>query len=137
MHRINCLNADMNSVYHQAALRFGMTDSAELILYSVHENDGRCPISRICSETGISKQTLNSALRKLENEGVIYLEPNGGKTKTICLTEQGTEYVKNTIGRLFNAECNIFGSWTEDEINEFLRLSEKYNSDLKKQVAKL
>ena len=137
MHRINCLNADVDSLYHQAALRLGMSDSVLLVLYSVNEKGGKCPIGRICGETGISKQTLNSALRKLEGEGIIYLEPNGGKTKTICLTERGAEYVKLTIGRLFSAECSTFAEWTEDEINEYLRLLEKYNNDFKKRIEKL
>ncbi len=134
MYRVNCLASDLDALYHQAALKLGLSDSVLFVLYLVYEKEGRCPLSAIRKETSISKQTLNSALRKLEREQIVYLEQSGGRTKTVCLTEKGTDYARSTIARLFQAECSVFRSWTAEEIRQYLLLMEKYNSDFRKQI---
>jgi DNA-binding MarR family transcriptional regulator len=137
MYRVNCLASDLDSLYHQAAVKLGLSDSVMFVLYLVYEKDGKCPLNDIRKETSISKQTLNSAVRKLESEEIIYLEQNGGRAKTVCLTEKGKEYVSHTIARLFNAECSAFNGWTEEEISQYLNLMEKYNDDFRKQIEEM
>ncbi len=107
MYRINCLAREPDSV-HQAALKMGMSDSVMFMMYIVYQGKGRCLLHDIRKNTGISKQTLNSALRKPEKDGIVYLEQSGGKTKTVRFTVKGRDYAANTAGRLFNAECNMF-----------------------------
>ena len=46
------------------------------------------------------------------------------------------EYVNHTIARLFNAECNVFSGWTEEEIHLYLSLMEKYNNEITEQLFK-
>ena len=137
MYRVNCLASDLDALYHQAALKLGLSDSVMFVLYLIYEKQGRCPLSSICRETSISKQTLNSALRKLEKEGILYLERSGGRTKNACLTEKGQDYVNRTIARLFSAECSAFQGWTEEEIHQHLRLMEKYNACFREQIEKM
>lgn len=137
MYRVNCLASDLDSLYHQAALKLGISDSVMFVLYLVYERNGKRALSSIRKETSISKQTLNSALRKLEGEGIIYLEQSGGRGKTVCLTEKGTEFAGQTIARLFNAERSAFNGWTEDEIERYLSLLEKYNNDFREQIEKM
>lgn len=137
MYRVNCLASDLDSLYHQAALKLGLSDSVMFVLYLVCESGGECPLSEICKKTGISKQTLNSAVRKLESENYIYLRQTGGRAKNVCLTEDGKEYTKQTVARLFSAECDVFKSWTEDEIHQYLSLMEKYNDGFRKQIEKM
>ena len=55
MYRINCLASDLDSLYHQAALRLGLSDSEMFVLYLLHENGGECALSRMHRETSISK----------------------------------------------------------------------------------
>ena len=38
-------------------------------------------LSDICRNTGLHKQTVNSAIRKLESESIIYLEVVDGKAR--------------------------------------------------------
>ena len=47
-----------------------------------------CLLQDICFYTGISKQTVNSALRKLEVEEILYLEPYNAKSKKVFLTSK-------------------------------------------------
>ena len=79
LHRINYLGAEMEALYHQASLRFGISDSALRALYTVYDNGGTCLLSDIYKQSGISKQTVNSAIRKLENEGILYLDQESGR----------------------------------------------------------
>lgn len=136
MYRINCLAREPDSV-HQAALKMGMSDSVMFVMYIVYQGKGRCLLHDIRKNTGISKQTLNSALRKLEKDGIIFLEQSGGKTKTVCFTVKGRDYAANTVGRLFDAESSVFMHWTQEEIDSYMHLTAKYNSDLKRQTEAL
>lgn len=137
IYRLNCLASDMNGIYHQAALKLGLTDSVMFVLYLLYENHGSILLHDVQLQTGISKQTLNSAVRKLEKEGIIYLTPENAKAKKIHLTSQGEICVKNTVARLFDAECNLFDDWDETETELYITLMEKYNNSLKKQIEKL
>jgi len=137
IHRINCLSSDLNALYHQAALKLGISDSAMFVLYMLHYKGDGCPIYDICQESGISKQTINSTLRKLEADGILYLENDKGRTKRVCLTDKGKEYVAQTGARLFEAECRSFDDWTEDEIDMYLKFMEKYNRSFGAQIGKM
>ena len=39
MYRLNCLASDLDSLYHQAALKLGFSDSVMFVLYLVYERD--------------------------------------------------------------------------------------------------
>lgn len=126
LHRINYLSAEINSLYHQAAVKLGISDSVMHIMYMLYDNDGSFMLSDICRVSGISKQTVNSAVRKLERDEIVYLEKQGGKMKKVCLTQKGREYAEQTVRRVFSAEAAAYSDWSEAEINEHLRLMEKY-----------
>ena len=134
MHQVNCLASDLDSLYHQAALKLGLPDSVMMVLYLLYERDGSYPLNEIRKETNISKQTLNSAIRKLESEDIVYLKQTNGREKTVCLTEKGTDYTSCTIARLYTAECNAFQDWAETEIRQYLYLMDKYNREFRKQI---
>lgn len=137
MHRINYLNAELNALYHQASLKLGLTDSASIVLYTIYDNGEDCLLSDIYKQSGVSKQTVNSAIRNLEKKHIIYLEQHSGRAKKVILTDTGKEYVQKTIARLFDAETAAFASWTEEEINAHIGFMEKYIHSFQEQVEKL
>lgn len=135
--RINCLTEDIDSLYHRAALKLGVSDSVLFVLYMIYTNGGQCLLYDIYKSFGISKQTINSAIRKLESEDIVYLEKLNGKAKIVCLTDRGKAYIKQNAAKLFAAECNTFSDWSEEEINLYISLIEKHNTSLRKQIKKL
>lgn len=137
MKRFNYLTSEIDSVYHEAAYRLGVCDSVMQILYAVCNKEGECPINFIVSMTGIKKQTVNSALRKLESENFVYLKPIGGKNKAVCFTEKGSEFAEKTVEHIIDIENDIFDSWTPREREEYLRLTQKYLTSLKERVERL
>lgn len=137
LHRINYLGAEMEALYHQASLKLGISDSAMRSLYTVYDNGGTCLLSDIYKQSGISKQTVNSAIRRLESDEILYLQPETGRGKRVCLTEKGKSYVEKTVARLYAAECEIFATWSEEEINGYIRCMEKYNELFRRQLEQM
>ena len=96
MKRFNYLANEIDNAYHEAALKLHLSDSSMLILYAICSGGKNYyPLCDIYNLSGVSKQTLNSALRKLESEGIVYLKLFGGKKKLIYLTEKGKDIVSN------------------------------------------
>lgn len=137
IHKINYLATELDALYHRAALKLGMSDSVMCILYTIYDNGDSCLLSEIYKQSGISKQTINSAIRKLEDDSIIYLEQYKGKSKIVLLTEKGKQYVANTVAHLFEAEINVLKTWTAEEIDTYISLTERFISSFKEQTEKL
>lgn len=134
IHRINYLTSEMEALYHQASLKLGITDSVSIVLYTIYDTGEHCLLSDIYKKSGISKQTVNSAIRGLEADGILYLEQYTGRAKKIVLTEKGKEYVNKTVAMLYEAEVQAFESWSTEEINTYIHLMEKYADCFRKQI---
>lgn len=126
MKRFNHLTTEIDNAYHEAALKFGLSDSAMLILYTICSNGRECLLSDIIRLSGISKQTVNSSLRKLESEGIVQLEAYGGRMKKICLTHKGVRLTRDTVLNIIKIENEIFASWTKEERRLYLELTLRY-----------
>ena len=137
IHRINYQTAEMNALYHQASLKLGISDSVSIVLYTIYDQGESCLLQDIYKKTGISKQTVNSAVRSLEAEGILYLQQHTGRAKKILLTEKGREYVRQTAARLVEAEIRAFETWPEEEIFAYVGLMEKYTESLRQQIQNL
>lgn len=133
----NNLVSEIELTYHEASKKLGVSDSVCKILYTLCNGGEEYPLSKICKESGLSKQTVNSALRQLENEDLIKLKAADGKSKIVCLTEKGKVYVKNNALRIISIENEIFASWSEKELSEYLSLTEKFLTELKEKTAAL
>lgn len=79
--RINYLSSEMQMLYHQASLKLGLSDSVSLVLYIIYDRGDGCLLSDVYKDAGISKQTVNSAMRRLEKEKVLSLAPDKGRAK--------------------------------------------------------
>ena len=137
LRRFNHLLGETEGVYHEAALRLGLSDSGMKVLYAICNEGDRCPLRTVCRLSGMSKQTVNSALRKLEAEGTVYLEPAGARNKDVCLTERGRELVRRTVIPLMELEDEIYASWTREEIQIYLALTQRFLAALRENVRRL
>ncbi|MCI8593855.1 MAG: MarR family transcriptional regulator [Oscillospiraceae bacterium] len=126
MRQLNHLLGETNAVYHDLTVKLGLSDSSMYLLYTLAYHGGRCPLRDICRLTGISKQTLNSAVRKLEREHILYLEAANGRQKLVCLTEAGERLAEETVSKIIEAENNIFSSWKQEDVAQYLALSQRY-----------
>lgn len=132
--RYNCVMNEINSIYHDAAMRMGISNSAQSILYVICESGDRCLQSEIYKQTGISRKTINSSIRKLEKDGIVYLEQGQGRNTIVCLTEKGKEVADQKARPIIRIENEIFDEWTEDEARLYQELTERYRDSLKKKL---
>ena len=135
MKRFNFLMSEIDTAYHDAALKLGMSDSVMLVLYTLCSCGGECMLGDITS--GVSKQTVNSALRKLESEGIVYLEAFEGRKKKVYLTEKGRQHAGDTVLRVIEAENGIFASWSDEERSTYIDLTQRYLADFREKVKEL
>ena len=132
--RYNHLIYELDSVYHSASVKLGLSDSALMILYALYTSGGQCLLGDVLRWTGMSKQTASSSLRNLEAQGTLCSKDAGGRKKMIVLTESGRELAEHTAGRLLNAERAIFASWPEEDRQRFLELTQRFLTALSEQV---
>ena len=106
----NRLYKKMDEVYHHYAKGLGLSDMALWLLYSLYESGGPCTQRAFCAAWHHPPQTVNSALKKLEAEGLIERRPMPGnrKNKQIALTQRGEAYMESTIAPLMRAEQRAF-----------------------------
>lgn len=95
-----------------------------------------CLLSDIVWLSGISKQTINSSLRKLERDGILYLENADGKKKRIYLTQAGKNLAENSALRVMKIEDEIFSFWSGGERETYFTLMERFLSSFKEKVEK-
>lgn len=137
MQRLNYLMSETDAAYHEAAFRLGMSDSTMQILYAICNSGNSCLLSDICRLSGISKQTINSALRKLEEKGIVYLEASEGRKKRVCLTDKGRTLAEGTVVPLIEIENSILDSWPQEELEQYLELTRKYLASFREKIQKL
>ena len=135
--RINYLSNELEALYHQSSLKFGITDSVSIVLYTIYDSGNECLLTDIYKESGISKQTINSAIRALEADSILYLEQHNGRAKKVILTDKGRDFVQKTAARLYQAEMDAFDTWTDEEVSTYIRLMEKYVDCFRQQIEKL
>lgn len=135
----NQLYKEMDEIYHQYARDHGMSDTAMWLLYSLCLSDTPYTQREICSEWHYPPQTLNSALKTLERQGLIALEsvPGNQKNKLVVLTERGNSVVQQMIVPLVAAERQSFMELQESEKEALLSLTQKYVDLLQSNIRKI
>ena len=126
-------------VYYKLAAHFGMTETMFDILYFVRENDGGYTQAQLCDSLYLRKQTVNSALKKLEKDGVIYLSQDSGnkKNKTIHYTEKGKELARRIVDPIFELEKRAFERLTPQEREGVLYYGRRHIDVLEDETKKL
>lgn len=126
--RYNRIFKDTDKIYHNFAKSYGLSDCAFWILYLLRETDTQYTQAEICNMLSLPRQTVNSALKNLQSEGYISLTPveNNKKSKILVLTEKGEGLAKNSADMVLKAEIKVLRQFSENELQLFLSLSEKY-----------
>lgn len=75
----NHVYKENTAIYRDLSVRMGMTESTFWILYTLRVEEAPVTQSDMCAILGYPKQTVNSALKKLEQEGLLTL--SGGAAR--------------------------------------------------------
>lgn len=115
-----------NEIYHDIALRLGLSDSAFDILYSISELGDGCLQKDICNATCIPKQTIHSSIRQMEKSGYLTLSSGKGRSMHITLTDLGKRLLERIIYPVMQMEGEAFHCMTDEECQQMLTLFGKY-----------
>ena len=131
----NTIFKENDEVYRCAAKTLGISDCSLWILYTLRTEQKAITQKEICEAFYYPKQTVNSALKKLENEGYIALtEMKDRRSKKITLTESGKKLAARTADKLIEAELAAMSELTDEEQKRFIELFRKYTGLLKKNM---
>ncbi len=122
----NRLYRELDDIYHEIALKSGLSDSAFLILYTIAEFGNECSQKEIADYYSISRKTINSSIKKLQAEGILTLKTGHKQERYLSLTPAGEALVEKCIVPVVQMENDIFSEMEPNERNELLRLTEKY-----------
>lgn len=117
----------LDDVYRSAAKSCGISECAFWILYTLRVEEKPFTQAEICEFLIEPKQTVNSALKKLEAEGYLILSVGADqRSKRVCLTEKGERFVKAHVDRVPEAEAAALGAMTAAERDALIRLTGRY-----------
>ena len=137
MKEFNRIFKECNHIYHDIALKLGLSDSGFDILYTLCEIGDGCLQKDICDATMLSKQTIHSSVQKLAKDGYLSLQPGKGRDLHIHLTSAGKALMEEKITPAIQTENLAFTDMSKDEQEEFLRLNRKYIDSLRRHAAQL
>ncbi len=137
LRELNLIMEGTDALYHEAAKRLGVSNAEMTILYMLYEYGEGCPQKDLYKHTGISKSTINSALKSMEKEEYIYLTALDGRSTGIYFTDKGKDLMKRTAERIVEIENLIFDSWSEEDRKNVIRLNREYMEKLAVYVKEL
>ena len=135
----NVLYKETNAIYHQLAGYFGLSDTAFWLLYSLRETDRPLNQAELCSILCASKQTVNSALKSLEGEGLIRLESarSDRRSKEVYLTEAGSALAAASVDRVLEIEERAALRLSPEERLAILALERRHLEALRQEAERL
>lgn len=126
--QVNQTYKEEDELYRRLARYSGLSEAAFWILYTVELVSEPVTQAEVCGYLSLSKQTINSALKQLEQTGHIRLTDGPGRKKYLQLTETGQALSRRTIGPVLALEERAFLGLTEEERASLLALERKYLS---------
>ena len=108
----NHVYKENTAIYRDLSIRLGLNESTFWILYTLRIEEPPVTQSDMCAILAYPKQTVNSALKKLEQEGLLTLFGERGRGgKPIRLTEAGVSWRNRPSilsSRASKKRCSIF-----------------------------
>ena len=112
----------LDDVYRSAAKSCGISECAFWILYTLRVEEKSFTQAEICEFLIEPKQTVHSALKKLEAKGYLARTSSADlRSKHVALTEKGEQFARTWIDRVPEAETAALGAMPEEECAAFVR----------------
>lgn len=133
---LNQLLKKMDSIYNKLAKSSCISDTAFWIIYTIKNEKETYKQKDLCNMWCYSKQTINSSLKKLEEQNIIQLISIQGnkKDKKVILTEHGKQIAKELIEPVNEIEKKSLKKIKKRR--EFLNLFENYIETMEEETQK-
>lgn len=131
------LYKEMDVSYYALSCAQQLVPSEMDIYYAITVLGDGCRQRDICALALSRKQTINSALKKMEKQGLLRLESGKGREKHIYLTASGRRNADESVKPIYDAEQAAFAEMAEAEREQLVALTGKFIHLLQKQTAHL
>lgn len=128
------VNSQVNELYHEIAVKQGLSDSAYSVLQAISALDEGCTQTDVYRYCGLNKQTVNSSVKKLKNDGLLAFRAGNGRETRLYFTEKGKTTVEQKILPIEELENEVYNEMTEREQQEILRLFERYLTSFREKL---
>ena len=128
LREFNSIYKETDAIYGELAKQSGLSECAFWLMYSIREADSKCTQREICGQWTMSKQTVNSALKGLENAGYIVLTSSetDKRSKYIALTDKGVQFARKNIDVVFELEQFALQKMSDTERLALIENNRKY-----------
>ena len=135
----NKICKETNVIYHNYASSKGVSDTTFWILYSICYYGEGITQTDICEEWFYSAQTINSALKSMEQKGLITLKlaPESKKSKQIFFTDTGRSLAEELVLPVIKAEEQSFTGLDKKELETMFDVSFKHLGQLENLITNL
>lgn len=124
-----------NGIYSSWAASKGINYYLFFVLYALDGQEAMTQ-KKICTCTGLTKQTVNSVIRSLKEEGYVELVPGleDRREKRVTLTKKGTAYSSELITSLREMERRALEIMGSDRAQQMMENITLYNTLLEKEM---
>lgn len=122
----------MNGVYRNIAKHYNMSSCQFWILYALSVEAKPLTQTELRSYLTEPKQTIHSALHKMEQDEIIVLKQTSGKKKYYELTEKGKSLAQETVNLVITHEIQALDTFKSKERETLIYLLGKYIDEFEK-----
>lgn len=134
----NNIIKENDNLYRNLAKKLGLSECSFWILYTLRFEGCTLAQSDVCNYLFQPKQSINSALKKMESDGYIELvHGTDRRSKQISLTADGIRFCERTVDRVIALERSALHDLPEEEHKLFLSLFRKYTDILKEYMEEI
>lgn len=109
-------------------------------LFVLYALDGQEAMTqkKICGCTGLTKQTVNSVIRSLKNEGYVVLTPGceDRREKQVALTAEGIAYSREVLAPLHELEHAVLTLMGSERVQQMVNDITLFNTVFEKEMEK-
>ncbi len=128
---MNRMLREYGSLYEGVAARLGVPDSVFDTLYTLYLHDGATQ-KEICDISYVSKQTIHSAVMRLERDGLIRTERGHGRAVKLFLTETGRAEAARIARPVVEVEQRAYDVLSPREFDELLGYLDRIADQLRR-----
>ena len=130
---------EQDFIYHNAAVRYGLSDTGMWVLYNVYTAADAITQQELCRQCFFPKQTVNTAITRLVEGGYMTLEviPGTRNQKKILLTAKGEELAGKTVRHLIEAERRAYAVLSPEELRAYLDMTARLTASLREETEKI
>lgn len=132
---LNLVMSKINGMSFYWAQEHNLNVYTVKVLYSLAGNEPMTQ-SRICSVSGMPKQTVNNIIRALEKKEKVELvvQESDKREKMVTLTESGKQYLKDALTPLMELESRIIQRMGRENYDSLVSCLTHYSEAMEQEI---